>query len=504
MGKFKSVVSNIFLKPLLLIPLTLLLVFIAQFTSLKVEASPESLILITELQTGQGSSEFLEVENVSNSELDLSQWVLRYHGATSTNWTTKTLSFYNPAETTISSGERALITSSGYSGPGVDPIASFTSGLADTGGVIQIYPTSVPGESSAEEPPEGGVTVPAPPTQADLEALGDKLSWGTTDPPACSIAPKHTDGQSLKRFPSGDGAIVDTGSSGKDFYVSSSPSPDSIDNQDPFSIDEVKNYCGMPEEITEDPQAPGAPENPGSPPPPIYLRVDITELFVDPVAPQADTEDEYIELFNPNPESINLIGYKLQTGINSTYSYTFGDLVLQSGEYYALSRKDSGLTLSNSSSKARLLDPNGDIVFETEPYDKAYQAQSWQLYGGVWQWSSSPTPSAANIQLGSGGAATSLAAKTTKLPSKTASKAKKAKKATAKKPKAKKASVTKKPKATKKDKKSNAFSYTDDNGTTKIQPYILWGGGALILLYALWEYRLDLLNFLKKSNKRVG
>lgn len=500
MGKFKSVTSNIFLKPLLLIPLTLLLVFIAQFTSSKVEASPESLILITELQTGQGSSEFLEVENVSDADLDLSQWVLRYHGATSTSWTTKILSFYNPAETILPSGDRALIISSGYIASGANPIASFSSGLADGGGAIQFYPTSIPGESVAEDPPEEGAPIVSPPTQAELEALGDKLNWGTSDPPICSRAPKHADGQSLKRFPSGDGAIVDTGSSGKDFYVSGSPSPNSIDNQDPFSIDEVVNYCGMPEEITEDPQAPGAPEDPGTPPPAIYSKIEITELFTDPVAPQTDVEDEYIELFNPNSELVNLSGFKLQTGINSTYSYTFGELTLQPGEYYALSRKDSGLTLSNSSSKARLLDPNGDIIFETDPYDKSYQAQSWQLYDGVWQWSATPTPSAANVQLGSGGAATALVAKTTKTPAKKVAATKKStKKATAK-----KATVAKKPTTAKKAAASNAFSYTDDNGTTKIQPYILWGGGALILLYALWEYRLDLLNFLKKSNKRVG
>ncbi len=439
--------------------------------SLNTFAASTPLILITELQTGQGGSEFIEIENTSDSTIDLAQWRLQYHGTTSTTWSNKALTFTDPLITLLDPGDRALFSASGYSPPNSEVLAHFPSGLADSGGSVRFLPLSLD------------------------ESLGSVLTWGTPDPPTCSIAPKHSDGQSLKRFPSGDGALVNTGISGEDFYVSNSPSPDSIDDQDPFSIDEVVNYCGKPEEILEDPQAPGTTQDPGSPPPPTYLPILITELFPDPVTPQKDEEDEYIELFNPNSEPVNLSGYKLQSGLNSTYSYVLGDLTLQPGEYYAISRKDSKLTLSNSSSKATLLDPDGTVLSEAEPYEKSYQAMSWQLYNGIWQWSSSPTPSAQNVQLSLTATTTSTASKVTAKPA-----AKAAKKTTAKKASTKKAATTK-VSSVKKETEPSSFTYTDEQGNTKLKPYIIWGAGLLLFGYGLWEYRWDLLNLLKRRRQ---
>lgn len=438
-------------------------------------ASPTSLILITELQTGQGSSEFIEIENTSDSTLNLTGWRLQYHSSASTSWTTKTLTFTNPVITSFKAGDRALLLAAGYSPPGALPIATFASGISDTGGSIRIVPTSLD------------------------ESQGDKLTWGTTDTPTCSIAPKHSDGQSLKRYPSGDGAIVDTSISGKDFYVSNSPSPDAIDIQDPFSIDEVVNYCGKPVSSTSpDATAPGAPEDPGAPQPISYQRIEITELFPDPVSPQTDENDEYIELFNPNTEPVDLTGYKLQTGMNSTYSYIFGGISIQPGEYYAVSRKDSKLTLSNTSSKARLLNPSDEVISETEAYDQTSPAESWQLYDGVWQWSSTPTPSSVNIQLNTA-ASTTLA---TKVSAKPATKTTKQKKTPAAKT-PKKSSLSAKPSQPKQDPSANAFTYTDDTGTTRLQPYIIWGAGILLFGYGLWEYRWDLLGALKRNKAEI-
>ncbi len=438
-------------------------------------ASSTSLVLITELQTGQGSNEFVEIENTSDSTIDLKTWKLQYHSSTSTSWTSKTLTFLSPTITSFKSGDRALFLASGYTPAGTNPIATFASGFSDTGGVIRIVPTNLD------------------------ENLGDKLTWGATDLPTCLIAPKHIDGQSLKRYPSGDGVIVDSSTPGKDFYVSNSPSPDSIDTQDPFSIDEVVNYCGKPDpSASPDILAPGAPDNPGAAPSPVYQRIEITELFPDPVSPQTDENDEYIELFNPNLEAVNLSGYKLQTGMNSTYSYTFGDVNLQPGEYYAVSRKDSKLTLSNTSSKARLLNPNDEVVSETEAYDQTNPAESWQFYNGTWQWSSTPTPSSVNLQLSADSSST-VASKVTSKPASKTTKPKAAKKTTSK-----KAAVTKKPTTDKKEASSSAFTYTDDMGNTKLQPYILWGAGILLFGYGLWEYRWDLLALLKRDGKNIA
>lgn len=449
---------------------------IGSLWSAAASASPTSLILITELQTGQGSSEFIEIENTSDSILDLTGWKLQYHSSTSQNWSTKNLSFLIPNTTSFSPGDRALLSASGYSPPDSVVLASFPSGLADSGGAVRIVPSASLDES-----------------------LGDKLAWGVSDAPICSIAPRHGDRQSLKRFPFGDGVIVDSSMSGKDFYVSNSPSPDSIDTQDPFSIDEVVNYCGKPSPgATPDPTAPGAPEDPGLPNSAVYQKVEITEIFPDPVSPQTDENDEYIELFNPNQEAVNISGYKLQTGMNFTYSYLIGDITIQPGEYYSISRKDSGLTLSNTSSRARLLDPAGETVSETEPYDQSNPAQSWQTYGGTWQWSETPTPSAGNLQLSPATSSTAVS-KVTAKPAATKTTA--PKKAKAAKKSSKKSTLSAKPDPEKKDESSGAFTYTDDTGTTRLQPYILWGAGTLLLGYGLWEYRWDIFGMLKKVRK---
>lgn len=448
--------------------------FLAPFLSLslasRTSASPTSLILITELQTGQGASEFIEIENTSDSALDLSQWVLQYHSSSSSTWSNKALTFTDPLVKLLEPGNRALFAASGYSPPNSAVMANFPSGLADSGGFVRFLPLSLD------------------------ESLGDQVIYGTPDSPTCSIVPKHSDGQSLKRFPSGDGAIVDTGKSGQDFYVSNSPSPDLIDNQDPFSIDEVVNYCGKPEDIIDDPEAPGTLQDPGSPPAPTYLPVQITEIFPDPVAPQKEEEDEYIELFNSNSEVVNLKGYKLQSGLNSTYSYILGDITLQPGEYYAISRKDSKLTLSNTTSKATLLDPDGNLISETEPYEKANPAQSWQFFEGIWQWTTSPTPSASNQQT----SVSTTSATASKVTAKPAAKTTTAKKATAKKASTKKATVAKATSAKKSEPEASAFTYTDEQGNTKLKPYIIWGAGLLLLGYGLWEYRWDLLGLFKK------
>jgi hypothetical protein len=448
------------------------------FASLNTFASATSQILITELQTGQGGNEFIEVENRTDQDLDLSLFSLQYHGLTSVNWSNKPLSFVNPTVTKIAPGNRALLLSSSYNLAGSDPIAKFTAGFADSGGSIRIIPT----------------------LSLD-QTLGDQLSWGATDPPICSTAPKHSDGQSLKRYPSDDGVLVDSSVSGKDFYVSSAPSPNLLDTQDPFSIDEVADYCGKPVEPDPDVTAPGAPEDPAAPPPKVYAIAQITELFPDPVSPQTDENNEYIELFNPNTEPLDLTGYKLQTGLNSTYTYLLDGLILQPSEYYAIARKDSKLTLSNTTSKARLKNPNDEVIFETEAYEDTNPAQSWQLIDGQWGWSSSPSPSAVNIA-DSSFALGQIAAKVTAAPAtKVAATTKKAatKKAAVKKASTKVATTkaTKTPKAAKAS--ASKFSYTDDKGNTKIRPYIFWLAGALVFGYGLWEYRWDLLRKFKRT-----
>lgn len=224
---------------------------------------------------------------------------------------------------------------------------------------------------------------------------------------------------------------------------------------------------------------------------PAVLPLQISELLPNPAPPASDSTDEYIELYNPNNEAVDLNGYKLQTGNSFGYSYTFIQGTLQPHEYRAFYVTETGTLLANSGSRARLLGPAGQIIYETEAYGEAKEGQTWAYVAGPltsdWQWTTALTPNAPNVlalPLIKAAAVKSTSAKTAAKP-KTAAKTASAKKTTA-------TAKAKTPKAT----GTSALSESDDPEATvnSIHPGIVAGVGALALGYGLWEYRHDLRN----------
>jgi len=126
-------------------------------------------------------------------------------------------------------------------------------------------------------------------------------------------------------------------------------------------------------------------------------RVTITELLPNPAAPQTDENDEFVELYNPGIDALDLNGYKVQTGSNYSYSFTISSQTIAAGGYLVLTSRDTGLTLANSASQARLLDPNGITISQTDPYQDASEGAAWAWANDIWQWTTTPTPGTANI-----------------------------------------------------------------------------------------------------------
>ena len=213
------------------------------------------------------------------------------------------------------------------------------------------------------------------------------------------------------------------------------------------------------------------------------LPLQITEMLPNPAPPASDSTDEFVELYNPNSGPVDLDGYKLQTGNSYSYSYTFPAQTLGSGEYRAFYVADTGALLANSGGRARLLDPSGQIVFETSSYDQADEGKAWAFISGNWQWTLTPTPNAANI----------LTHPTEKSTTKTAAKSKPTStKKTTKAVSTKK--TTSKPKSTKSTASKDSSSNDGLEQTSSIHPGIIAGVGALALGYALYEYRIDIGN----------
>ena len=214
----------------------------------------------------------------------------------------------------------------------------------------------------------------------------------------------------------------------------------------------------------------------------------ITELLPNPAAPQSDSEDEFIELYNPNDSAFDLSGFKLEIGNSVKHFYLIdAGAVLGAKSFMAFFSVDTGLSLSNSSGQAWLLDPLGTAISQTGAYGAAKDGQAWALANGYWHWTASPTPGGPNIITEplttsslslSGAASKSYKSKSVKT---------KAAKTTAKTVKA--------------PNNSQPVTATSAAAAAPIHPAVLAGIGAAALLYALYEYRNDLANHIYKLRR---
>lgn len=227
---------------------------------------------------------------------------------------------------------------------------------------------------------------------------------------------------------------------------------------------------------------------------PALSVIQITELLPNPASPGTDENDEYVELYNTSNQAVNLTGYKVQTGNNYNYSYTLTDQTIAPNGYLILTSGGTSLTLSNSGGRARLLDPEGAVVSETDSYTEAEEGNAWTYLNGVWQWSSQPTPAATNVVI---------------TPVVVASKTKKASvKTTKAKTSTKKAATAKaaKAKATKAKTASAAGDLEEVEQARKLHPGVIAGVGLLAVGYAAYEYRRDIANryYQLKRNRGSG
>ena len=137
------------------------------------------------------------------------------------------------------------------------------------------------------------------------------------------------------------------------------------------------------------------PEQPPEPPAEVaILPLVINELLPNPIVPQTDAEDEFVELFNPNNEAVNLKNYKLKT--SSANVIVLPDMILEPGKYATFLSKDKLVSVTNSGGTVRLLDKY-DKQLDSVDYLNVEEGRSYARFDGGWQWTLEPTPSAENI-----------------------------------------------------------------------------------------------------------
>lgn len=214
----------------------------------------------------------------------------------------------------------------------------------------------------------------------------------------------------------------------------------------------------------------------------------ISELLPNPMAPQADGLDEFVELYNPGTEPIALAGYTIETGAKYSYSYKIPGGSLAPGAYVTYTSGATSLSLANSGGRARVIAPDGTVIYETQAYAQAAEGQAWALMGDTWQWTATPTAGGANTFSTPVAAAANPKVATAKTTKPKAAAKPKAKAAT-------KAAATKKVAADKP--KAGAQGGGSDPAapeTSSLHPAIVAAIGLLGVAYAAYEYRQDIAN----------
>lgn len=141
-------------------------------------------------------------------------------------------------------------------------------------------------------------------------------------------------------------------------------------------------------------------------------QVVITELLPNPEG--EDSGNEYIELYNPNDDIVDLSFHTISVNgdYGKSYSFKAGASVAGNG-YLVLKNTDltPAFSLTNTQGRVGLHSFDGGHLFNVPTYNNARSGESWAEINGVWQFTPFPTPGAANKALEPGiGAAGALAA----------------------------------------------------------------------------------------------
>ncbi len=408
-----------------------------------------------------GYNEFIELYNADVTSIDLNKFTIEYYNSPAPSESDQPVKqaivadgLLAPAQTVVLASDKQQI---------ADSLDLPFSSLSDSGGFIRLRDQ----EGNAH----------------------DEFAWTSTS--SLAIAPivllstsTSNKNKSFTRALDEQGSPVLVNPS----WQLSAPSPQS------FALLEAPKAEPENEEATAEPASNDTPVPETTTQPevietnPALLPLQLTELLPNPAPPASDSTDEFIELYNPNDEAIDLSGYRLQSGNSFSYNYTFEPGTLGPHEYKAFYVLETGVLLANSGGRARLLDSSGKIISETSIYDSADEGQAWALVNGTWQWTTSPTPGTVNV----------LSLPAAKAPKTAATKA--ATKKTAAKPKVAAAKKTVKPK-TSKASIAGASSGSSDEGEEEISgihPGIIAGVGLAALAYAVYEYRFDVRNLIYK------
>jgi hypothetical protein len=327
--------------------------------------NPFGKVIISEVKLGgdsysQGTGqpkdpqEFITLFNPSDADIDLGSWVIEY------------------AKTSF---DKTYCSDSSWIAHNSNSSVSQTS----LSGTLKAGQISTPVVRSLTDNTAGSLHLV---DMSDLSnpTIEDLLGWGE-GAPCFDTSPVSTpsNGKSIKRYLDCNNRPIDTNDNSQDFATNQPPSPGTI--AFPYQSTCQQESTVQSDQDTQ--QSPVACEG-----------VIISEILPNPAG--TDTDNEFIEVYNPTAASVPLQGCSLQT-TGSSKVFNFSDTSLQAGEYRTFYSSETGLTLPNAAGgTVWLLSPSTElqaISYENDLDDDV----SWALIGGVWQATYELTPSAANI-----------------------------------------------------------------------------------------------------------
>ncbi len=313
-----------------------------------------SKILISSVKTDGGSgSEFVELYNPGDSLIDLSGWKLEYIQA-SLGLTEDVCS-----STTWSSEQQiSKYISLDLAGQSIAPLTRLKLFLSsmndDAAGAVRLSQF----KNQTQPNPE--------------LIIHDLVGWGSDALPApCSeqqAANIPKDAQKLERCVDNHGYFMDTNNNLQDFKILS-------------DAEALPQLCDAGQDPANDPDCSG---------------VVVSEVLPNPKGD--DQNSEFIEIFNPTAETINLSGCKLQVeGSANIYEFE-KDEVIESGQFIAIYSEVSGLRLPNASGGTVLIISGGvEYPFSYQPGLK--DDISWAMIDEKWQMTDRPTPGSTNLPM---------------------------------------------------------------------------------------------------------
>jgi hypothetical protein len=122
-------------------------------------------------------------------------------------------------------------------------------------------------------------------------------------------------------------------------------------------------------------------------------KVYLNEILPNPKA--EEEKEEYIEIINQENGPVDLFSWMIRDG-SKTGKYVFKEHTeIKSGEYLAVYRPESKLSLNNSKETVTLFNPQGEITSSVS-WDKSIESSSYNFDGENWKWSKYLTPGEKN------------------------------------------------------------------------------------------------------------